>query len=236
MSHNKNKQKLCTKNNICQVTQKNTIEIDTPATAIFDRRVPSCKTSETDCVSNKQVELIIDYMNTKINTLFTNVLNSQKTQGLQLYKITEEYTVGTNGGNSVNNVWTPRNLNTLSVINSNTNTHVNVANATIILYDGNYDISACSSFLTTGNTKLRLWNQTLNSSIAESCNLYVSINGSTSSLVNLSATLVVPVGATYQIQLQYICEFAVPTIGLGVPCGLPNTTEIYSQLFIKRFS
>jgi hypothetical protein len=137
---------------------------------------------------------------------------------------------GTNGGSSVKNAWTIRDLNTIT---GNTLLFSLQNNTFTIKEPGNYKISIKSVVNGCRNNQLRLYNNTDNSvaayglcSFASSGNT-LSDSGNDTSLLDYILTISVP--KTFEI--QHICSKSVNKTGFGLAGGFGE--ELYTIVIIN---
>lgn len=154
-----------------------------------------------------------------------------------IWIFSEEKPQGENGGQSVINNWTYRNLNTVSSIPPNSEKGACLVPNGIHLTQGLYDISITSPFYLTENTRLRLQRKTLvddeGETVAISGSHYINVPKITYS-ITLDTLLTVPIGGS-MYEIQYYATKNDKT-GLGIATNTPRQKEKYTIVKIVKYS
>ncbi len=148
---------------------------------------------------------------------------------MKLWVIQDRRTLGTNGGTATANSWLPRQLNTIHINLSN---EVTLASNILTINTGTYHVNIQSCFYRTNNTKIRLYNITNSITIDESLNIYAASGDRMTTYANIETYLQLTGPITFRI--DYICDRTQVNDGLGFPNGIVSTSEIYTNVTIKK--
>jgi hypothetical protein len=132
---------------------------------------------------------------------------------------------GTQGGASVTGSFIKRTLNT-TVTN---NIGATLTASVIALTAGTYRVSAISPFYNVTGVAIRLRNTSDSTTAIASVNTYYS--GTTGGYAILDGTFTIT--ATKNFEVQYVCNTATATNGLGVALS-GGISEIYTQITINK--
>ncbi len=188
--------------------------------------------SRTDCKSDNNQSSLVKYMLTYINEKVNMIQDNKKTADCEYYKIQDIKRFGRTGGSSMRNRWLTRDLTT-QVSDTVRNVKLNNDNS-FTLQAGLYRVTVKSSFYNTGGTKIRLYETSKQTTLAQSINKYVSIDDNKNDTLDIDDYINVPYNTVYTVVLQYFCEFDIPDNGLGVPAGIKDSTEFYTQILLTR--
>ena len=161
------------------------------------------------------------------------VADSTQSSGLKwdypfkYYLISDQKTIGTNGGTAVQAVWTQRTLNTITAYPSG-GTLVTLSGSDIILSAGSYKIYALSPYQGTKNTATRIYNVTGSSVLLTGTS--INSNDNNKSVYSIIQGIIT-VGSTTTIRLEYNANTGENNIGLGSATGLQ--VETYSIVEIQ---
>ena len=136
---------------------------------------------------------------------------------------------GTQGGASVGSTFTKRTLNT-TVTN---NIGASIAASVITLTAGTYRVSAMSPFWNVTGVIIRLRNTTDSTTAIAGVNNYVSSSSNAGCYAQLDGTFTIT--ATKNFEVQYYCNTAIATNGLGVALS-GGISEIYTQITIQQIA
>lgn len=137
---------------------------------------------------------------------------------------------GTDGGASVATTWTTRVLNT-TVINGITG--ASLATNQVTLPAGTYTVTVFSPLRNTNLTKIRLYNITDSAIIQVGQNCNFDSAGSVGAVATLQAQFTL--AASKALAVQYYCQSAVATFGLGRAISA-STSEIYTSIQIQKIA
>ena len=142
----------------------------------------------------------------------------------------ESQAANTAGGASVASTYTKRTLNT-TVIN---NIGATLTSSVIALVAGTYKVSAISAFWQVVGVAIRLRNTTDGSTTIAGVNNYVSSSSGAGCNALLDGTFTIT--GTKNFEVQYFCNFAQATNGLGVAINSSGVSEIYTQITIEKIA
>ena len=142
----------------------------------------------------------------------------------------ESQAANTQGGASVASTYTKRTLNT-SVIN---NTGATLTSSVIALLAGTYRVYAISAFWQVAGVAIRLRNTTDGSTTVAGVNNYVSSTSGAGCNAVLDGTFTIT--GTKNFEVQYFCNAAQATNGLGVAINSSGVSEIYTQITIEKIA
>ena len=140
----------------------------------------------------------------------------------------ESQAANTAGGASVASTYTKRTLNT-TVIN---NIGATLTSSVIALLAGTYKVSAISAFWQVAGVAIRLRNTTDSTTTIAGVNNYVSSSSGAGCNALLDGTFTIT--GTKNFEVQYFCNFAQATNGLGVAINSSGVSEIYTQITIEK--
>ena len=134
---------------------------------------------------------------------------------------------GTQGGASVTGAFTKRTLNT-TVTN---NIGATLTTSVIALLAGTYKVSAISPFYNVTGVAIRLRNTSDSTTTLASVNTYFA--GTSGGYAIMDGTFTIT--ATKNYEVQYVCNTAIATNGLGVALS-GGISEIYTQITIEKIA
>lgn len=142
----------------------------------------------------------------------------------------ESQAANTAGGASVASTYTKRTLNT-TVTNG---IGATLTSSVIALLAGTYRVSAISAFWQVVGVAIRLRNTTDGSTTIAGVNNYVSSSSGAGCNALLDGTFTIT--GTKNFEVQYFCNFAQATNGLGVAINSSGVSEIYTQITIEKIA
>ena len=142
----------------------------------------------------------------------------------------ESQAANTAGGASVASTYTKRTLNT-TVTNG---IGATLTSSVIALVAGTYKVSAISAFWQVAGVAIRLRNTTDGSTTIAGVNNYVSSSSGAGCNALLDGTFTIT--GTKNFEVQYFCNFAQATNGLGVAINSSGVSEIYTQITIEKIA
>jgi len=142
----------------------------------------------------------------------------------------ESQAANTAGGASVASTYTKRTLNT-TVTNG---IGATLTSSVIALLAGTYRVTAMSAFWQVVGVAIRLRNTTDGSTTIAGVNNYVSSSSGAGCNALLDGTFTIT--GTKNFEVQYFCNFAQATNGLGVAINSSGVSEIYTQITIEKIA
>jgi len=140
----------------------------------------------------------------------------------------ETQATGTQGGASVASAFTKRTLNT-TITN---NIGASIATSVITLLAGTYKVSCIAPFYNVTGVTIRLRNTSDSTTTINGVNNYFSnANGGYAQFEGIFT-----IAATKNFEVQYLCNTAVATNGLGVAMTGGAASEIYTQITIQQIA
>lgn len=155
---------------------------------------------------------------------FPDAVNSTATQ-IAIFNETQAN--GTQGGASVATTFTKRTLNT-TVTN---NIGASIASSVITLTAGTYKVFCMSPFYNVTGVAIRLRNTSDSTTTIASVNTYFA--GTAGGYAQLDGTFTITASKNFEV--QYYCNTAVATNGLGVALS-GGISEIYTQITIEKIA
>jgi hypothetical protein len=142
----------------------------------------------------------------------------------------ETQAANTAGGASVATTYTKRTLNT-TVTNG---IGATLTSSVIALVAGTYKVFAMSPFWQVVGVAIRLRNTTDSTTTIAGVNNYVSSSSGAGCYAQLDGTFTIT--GTKNFEVQYYCNFAQATNGLGVAINSAGVSEIYTQITIEKIA
>jgi hypothetical protein len=144
--------------------------------------------------------------------------------------ITDEKTLGTNGGTFDQNIWVTRDLNTIQ--SGGTNGGVSLSANQFTLDPGTYEIEASAPAYRCDGHKCRIYNISDSVVVNTGTTEFVTDSANTS-LSRSSVRTYITITTPKTFELQHICGTTRLTDGLGIAVGL-TTVETYSDVHIIK--
>jgi hypothetical protein len=136
----------------------------------------------------------------------------------------------TQGGSSVAGAFTKRTLNT-TITN---NIGASISTSVITLPAGTYRAFAMAPFWQVTGVTIRLRNTTDSTTTINGVNNYVSSSSGAGCYAQFDG--IFTIAGTKNFEIQYLCNTAQATNGLGVAMAGGAASEIYTQITIQRIA
>ncbi len=173
---------------------------------------------DTALVTN-EILTLTQNINTYQNIYLSNVIDSLPDNTIVIY---EKQSTGINGGESIANSWTTRNINNVS---GNSSSWITLNNDnTFILLPGKYLVTGFIPAYQAGRHQARLFN--VSNNVVQS----VGTSAYDSQLSQIHSLFINNAPNIFKIQHQ--CNVTVDPVGLGIATNISN--EIYSILRIDK--
>lgn len=165
------------------------------------------------------------------------IADSTQTTGLKwgavpllYWSIVDSKSVGTNGGSTVANTWTTRNLTNILIDGGSS---VTLSSNQFTCTAGTYIVKINSSFFRCGTARIRLRNVTGSTDVSYSSNIS-SINNANSCNIIASIETQISPSITTTYSVQYNCSTLRNTDGLGLAAGIAGVNEYFTTVSIVK--
>jgi len=142
----------------------------------------------------------------------------------------ETQATGTQGGASIASAFTKRTLNTTITHNIG----ASIASSVITLLAGTYKVSCISPFYNVTGVTVRLRNTSDSTTTINGVNNYVASSSDAGCYAQFEG--IFTIAATKNFEVQYLCNTATATNGLGVAMTGSAASEIYTQITIQQIA